>query len=65
MKRRKAALFEPFYAARFRLRCAQSSGRERAKTFVNLDRAGGTTCGPDYKSFFASFCSQKEVLSLS
>jgi hypothetical protein len=45
MKKEKRFFFEAFCAARFRLRgfAAQSSGRENQKTFINLQRACGTS----------------------
>ncbi len=45
MKESKGFFFEPFCAARFRLRgcAAQSSGRENQKTFAPLSRL----CGDD------------------
>jgi hypothetical protein len=63
--RRKKFFFELSRAARFRLRCAQSSGRENQKTFAPLRavfKAPGTEINKVFlllfvhkKKFFLSF----------
>jgi hypothetical protein len=67
----KKFFFEPFWAARFRLRFAQSSGRQNQKTFAPLRavlKTPGTETNKVFlllfvhkKKFFLSFSSSESL----